>query len=71
MRCPKGFRGWRAKDCAARWKLAGNRFTAAFLGELSQFTPPIGGAASIIVIGFVNAGLLTLYQALGMLIGTD
>ena len=51
-------------------KLAGNRFTAAFLGGCLSSLLQSGGAASIIVIGFVNAGLLTLYQALGMLIGT-
>jgi phosphate:Na+ symporter len=51
-------------------KLAGNRFTAAFLGGCLSSLLQSGGAASIIVIGFVNAGLLSLYQALGMLIGT-
>jgi phosphate:Na+ symporter len=51
-------------------KLAGNRFTAAFLGGCLSSLLQSGGAASIVIIGFVNAGLLSLYQALGMLIGT-
>ncbi len=51
-------------------KLAGNRFTAAFLGSCLASLLQSSGAASIIVIGFVNAGLLSLYQALGMLLGT-
>lgn len=51
-------------------KLAGNRFSAAFLGSCLTALLQSSGAASIIIIGLVNAGLLSLYQALGMLIGT-
>jgi phosphate:Na+ symporter len=52
-------------------RIAGNRFTSAFLGSSLTALLQSGGAASIIIIGFVNAGLLSLYQALGMLIGTS
>jgi phosphate:Na+ symporter len=52
-------------------RLAGNRVTASFLGSSLTALLQSGGAASIIIIGFVNAGLLSLYQALGMLIGTS
>lgn len=51
-------------------KLAGNRFSSAFLGSCLTSLLQSSGAASIVIIGFVNAGLLSLYQALGMLIGT-
>jgi phosphate:Na+ symporter len=51
-------------------KLTGNRLTAAFTGSCLTSLLQSSGAASIIIIGFVNAGLLSLYQALGMLIGT-
>ncbi len=52
-------------------RLAGNRVTASFLGSSLTALLQSGGAASIIIIVFVNAGLLSLYQALGMLIGTS
>jgi phosphate:Na+ symporter len=51
-------------------KLAGNRFSAAFLGSCLTSLLQSSGAAAIVIVGFVNAGLLSLYQALGMLIGT-
>lgn len=51
-------------------KLAGNRLSAALTGSCLSSLMQSSGAASILVIGFVNAGLLSLYQALGMLIGT-
>lgn len=51
-------------------KLAGNRLSAALTGGCLASFLQSSGAASILIIGFVNAGLLTLYQALGMLLGT-
>lgn len=51
-------------------KLAGNRLSAALTGSCLSSLMQSSGAASILIIGFVNAGLLSLYQALGMLIGT-
>jgi phosphate:Na+ symporter len=51
-------------------KVAGNRLSAALTGSCLASFLQSSGAASILIIGFVNAGLLTLYQALGMLLGT-
>jgi phosphate:Na+ symporter len=51
-------------------KITGNRLSAALTGGCLSTLLQSSGAASILIIGFVNAGLLSLYQALGMLIGT-
>ncbi|RQW83717.1 MAG: Na/Pi cotransporter family protein [Geobacter sp.] len=51
-------------------KVGGNRLSAALMGGCLSSLLQSSGAASILVIGFVNAGLLSLYQALGMLVGT-
>ncbi|MEI8356689.1 MAG: Na/Pi symporter, partial [Deltaproteobacteria bacterium] len=40
-------------------KLTGNRLTAAFIGSCLTSLLQSSGAASIIIIGFVNAGLLS------------
>ncbi|SNB45614.1 Na/Pi cotransporter family protein [Geobacter sp. DSM 9736] len=56
-----------------RWlleKIAGNRLSAALVGGCLSSLLQSSSAASIIVIGFVNAGLISLYQALGVLLGT-
>ena len=52
-------------------KLGGNRLSAALMGGCLSSLLQSSGAASILIIGFVNAGLLSLYQALGMLVGRD
>jgi phosphate:Na+ symporter len=51
-------------------KLGGNRLSAALMGSCLSSLLQSSGAASILIIGFVNAGLVSLYQALGMLVGT-
>lgn len=51
-------------------KAAGNRLSAALTGSCLASFLQSSAAASILIIGFVNAGLLSLYQALGMLLGT-
>lgn len=51
-------------------KITGNRLTAAFLGSLLASLLQSSSAAAILVIGFINAGLVSLYQALGILLGT-
>jgi len=48
----------------------GNRFTAPLIGSCLASLLQSGSAASVLVVAFVNAGLLSLYQALGVLIGT-
>lgn len=51
-------------------RITGNRLSAPLLGGTLSFILQSGGAASILVIGFVNAGLVSLYQALAVLLGT-
>jgi phosphate:Na+ symporter len=51
-------------------KFGGNRLSAALMGGCLSSLLQSSGAASVLIIGFVNAGLLSLYQALGMLVGT-
>jgi phosphate:Na+ symporter len=51
-------------------RLAGNRLSAAFLGSCLAALLQSSSSAAIIVVGFVNAGLISLYQALGVLLGT-
>jgi phosphate:Na+ symporter len=51
-------------------RITGNRLSAALTGGCLSTLLQSSGVASILIIGFVNAGLLSLYQALGMLIGT-
>jgi len=48
-----------------------NRLTAPLLGSCLASLMQSGSAASVLVVGFVNAGLLSLYQALGVLLGTS
>ena len=50
--------------------ITGNRLTAALMGSCLSSLLQSSSAASILVIGFVNAGLISLYQALGVLLGT-
>lgn len=51
-------------------KAAANRYSAALLGTCLSSVLQSSSSASILVIGFLNAGLLSLYQALAMLLGT-
>lgn len=51
-------------------RVAGNRLTAALLGTTLSSLLQSSSAAGIITISFVNAGLVSLYQALGILLGT-
>jgi len=51
-------------------KGTGNRLTAPLFGSCLASLLQSGSAASVLVVGFVNAGLLSLYQALGVLLGT-
>jgi len=47
-----------------------NRLTAPLIGNCLASLLQSGSAASVLVVGFVNAGLISLYQALGVLLGT-
>lgn len=51
-------------------KVTGNRITAALMGSCLASLLQSSSAASILVIGFLNAGLMSVYQALGVLLGT-
>jgi phosphate:Na+ symporter len=51
-------------------RFTGNRLIAALLGSTLSSLLQSGSAASILVVSFINAGLLSLYQALAVLIGT-
>ncbi len=51
-------------------KITGNRLTAALMGSCLASLLQSSSAASILVVGFVNAGLISLYQALAVLLGT-
>jgi len=51
-------------------KTTGNRLTAALMGSCLASLLQSSSAASVLVIGFVNAGLISLYQALAVLLGT-
>lgn len=46
------------------------RFSAALLGTCLSSALQSSSSASILVVGFLNAGLLSLYQALAVLLGT-
>ena len=51
-------------------RATGNLLTAPLIGSCLASLLQSGSAASVLVVGFVNAGLLSLYQALGVLLGT-
>ncbi|GAM11565.1 putative protein [Geobacter sp. OR-1] len=51
-------------------KLTGTRLSSAFIGSCLSASLQSSSAASILVIGFINAGLLSLYQALAVMLGT-
>ncbi len=51
-------------------RITGNRFAAALIGSGLAVLLQSSTTASVIVIGFVNAGLISLYQALGVLLAT-
>lgn len=51
-------------------RVARNRFSAAFLGTCLASLLQSGSSASILVVGFINAGLISTYQALAILLGT-
>jgi phosphate:Na+ symporter len=51
-------------------KLTGTRLSSVFIGSCLSASLQSSSAASILVIGFINAGLLSLYQALAVMLGT-
>lgn len=51
-------------------RVARNRVSAAFLGTCLASLLQSGSSASILIVSFVNAGLISMYQALAILLGT-
>ncbi len=52
-------------------RVARNRVSAAFLGTCLAALLQSGSSASILIVSFVNAGLISMYQALAILLGTS
>ncbi|MDD3885867.1 MAG: Na/Pi symporter [Victivallaceae bacterium] len=50
---------------------AGNRFVAVLAGMLVTAVIQASGATTVMVIGFINAGLLNLVQAIGIIFGAN
>ena len=51
-------------------KVLSSRISAAMLGTCLASLLQSSGSASILVVGFLNAGLISLYQALAIFLGT-
>lgn len=52
-------------------RITGNRFTAVLTGLAVTAIIQSSGATTVMVVGFVNAGLLTLTQAIGVIFGAN
>ena len=52
-------------------KATSNRFLAAFVGVVATIVINSSTAVSVITVGFVNAGLMNLTQAIGILLGIN
>lgn len=52
-------------------RLTSNRFTALFTGFLVTAIVQSSSATTVMTVGFVNAGLMTLKQALGVIMGAN
>lgn len=51
--------------------LTKNRFIAVFIGTLVTAVIQSSSATTVMVVGFVNAGLMTLNQAIGIIMGAN
>ena len=51
--------------------LTSNRFIAILVGALVTAIIQSSGATTVMVVGFVNAGILTLTQAAGVIMGAN
>ena len=52
-------------------KATSNKFTAIFVGTLMTVLIQSSSATDIMVIGFVNSGMMNLFQALGVIMGAN
>lgn len=48
-----------------------NRFTAAFTGLITTILVQSSSATTVMVVSFVNAGLLTLFESIGVIMGAN
>ena len=48
-----------------------NRFVACLVGALVTCTIQSSSVTTVMLVGFVNAGLMTLTQAVGVILGAD
>ncbi len=56
---------------SALGRLTGNRFSALLTGLVVTMIIQSSGATTVMVVSFVNAGLLTLTQAIGVIFGAN
>ena len=52
-------------------KMTGNRFSGLFSGTLVTMTVQSSSVTTVMVVSFVNAGLLTLREAIGVIMGAN
>ena len=52
-------------------KMTSNFFKAIFVGTLVTAIIQSSSATTVMVVGFVNAGLMTIYQAVGIIMGAN
>ena len=52
-------------------KLTTNRFTGALTGALVTAVVQSSSATTVLVVGFITAGLMTLQQSVGVIIGAN
>ena len=52
-------------------KLTANRFTAAIAGTIVTAVIQSSSVTTVLIVGFISAGLLTLSQSIGVIIGAN
>jgi len=65
----KSVAGARMKSILAR--MAGNRFKAAFAGAFITSVIQSSSITTVLVVGFISAGLLSLEQSMGIIMGAN
>lgn len=51
--------------------MTGNRFSSVFTGMISTAAIQSSTAITVMTVGFVNAGIFTLKQAIGVIMGAN
>lgn len=59
------------KISAILLRLAGNPFSATITGVIATCLVPSSTAVTVLAIGFVNSGIMTLAQAVGIVLGSN